>query len=93
MLAPTEIARQIFTRDAVERAQPALAAAHVTVDVLDVKALADVLAAAGDDGHMPDLLGLREGDVGIATVADEYCILGNDRCEIGGKRLGLEIWA
>jgi hypothetical protein len=66
--------------DALEWPHPVLEAAGVGVDVLDVEALVGVLAAAGDDRDVQDVLGVRKGAVGVASIADENRILGNDWC-------------
>ena len=34
---------------------------------------------------------MRKRAVGVASIADENGILGDDRCEVGSERSGLEI--
>lgn len=74
-------------RDAPERPEPRLEAAGVGVHVLDVEAAIDVLATAGDDRNMQDALRVREGGVGIATVADENGVFGDQGLQdLSGRR-------
>ena len=63
---------------APERPEPRLEAARIGIHVLDVEAAIDVLATAGDDRDVQDALGVRERRVGIAAVADEHRVLGDD---------------
>src|SRR5205085_11641230 len=89
--APAEVARQIPGCDALESPHPVLEAAGVGVDVLDVETLVCVLAAAGDDRDVQYVLGVRKGAVGVASIADENRILGNDWREVGSERASLQI--
>ena len=50
--APAEVARQVLRGDALEARQPALEAALIGVDVLDVIAFKGSLSLAGNERHL-----------------------------------------
>ena len=77
--APTQIARQMPRRDAPEGPQPSFKAAGIGVHILDVEAAMDMFAMAGDDRNLQNILCMCEGGVGLATVADEDCVLRDQR--------------
>ena len=89
---PSEVVFEVAGRDAVEAAHPALEAADVGVDVLDVIAAVRVFAFAGDELDVEEPAGVGELAVGGATIADEQRILGNDRlqhaCYCGALQIG-----
>ena len=66
--------------------QPALEAAGVGVDILNVEALVDVLATTGDERDVQDVLGVRKDRVGIASIGNQHSVFRNDRCEVGRER-------
>ena len=67
--SPTEVGRQVLGCDAVEGTQPAIQAAHVGVDVLDViDAVDHVVTLRGDNGDVLDASLARETAVDLGSV-------------------------
>jgi hypothetical protein len=84
--APAEVARQILRGDALEARHPALEAALVGVDVLDLVAADSSLILAGNERHLGDAGLGCERLIRPVTVGDEYGILGHDGLEVRTDR-------
>ena len=83
--------RKVLRRHALEAHHPALKAALVGVDVLDVIAADCPLARAGDECHLRDAGSRREHLIGLVAVSHEYGVLGYDGLEVRADRFCAEV--
>ena len=84
--APAEVARLVLRGDVLEAHHPALEAALVGVDVLDVIAADGPLTLAGNERHLGDAGLGREHLIRPIAVGDEHGVLGHDGLEVRTDR-------